>query len=119
MAHAPARYVVCSLCAKPIELKTANTDEKGQAVHEDCYVGYISVQSRILLSTSRGLLVLGTLTSASEAKTSLSRLSQVAIRSLQGPHAILASTPLPKLVCRAADGCAYGKSSRVSTAGGG
>lgn len=82
MAHAPAPYVVCSLCAKPIELETANTDERGQAVHEDCYVAYIAAQSRILLSTSRGLLVLGTLTSAREAEISLSHLSRVAIRSL-------------------------------------
>jgi len=83
MTYIPtARYLVCSLCAKPIELETANTDERGLAVHEDCYVAYIAAQSRILLSTSRGLSVLGNLMSASEVKTSLSHLSRVEIRCL-------------------------------------
>jgi hypothetical protein len=28
----------CSICNKPVDLKTCKTDEGGRAVHEDCYV---------------------------------------------------------------------------------
>ena len=28
----------CSICNEQVELETANTDEDGKAVHEDCYV---------------------------------------------------------------------------------
>jgi len=31
-------FPVCSICNEPVEIKTAKTDSKGQAVHEDCYV---------------------------------------------------------------------------------
>ena len=27
----------CSLCNKPVDLKTAKTNEEGKAVHEECY----------------------------------------------------------------------------------
>jgi hypothetical protein len=28
----------CAICSKPVELRTANTDENGKIVHEECYV---------------------------------------------------------------------------------
>jgi len=28
----------CSICNKPVDLKTTKTDDEGQAVHEECYV---------------------------------------------------------------------------------
>src|SRR5256885_16813233 len=28
----------CPICALPVTLETANTDENGRAIHEDCYV---------------------------------------------------------------------------------
>jgi hypothetical protein len=33
-----SQFAICSLCNEPIELETAKTDEKGNAVHEECYV---------------------------------------------------------------------------------
>lgn len=30
--------VICCICAEPISLETARTDERGKAVHEICYV---------------------------------------------------------------------------------
>jgi hypothetical protein len=63
MAHVKtASYPICPLCTEHVEIETANTDEKGRAVHEDCYVALILAQSRILASTSLSLLVLRALT---------------------------------------------------------
>jgi hypothetical protein len=33
-----ASYPVCPICNEHVELETARTDEKGKAVHEECYV---------------------------------------------------------------------------------
>ena len=30
--------VSCSICNKPIDITTAKTDDKGKAVHAECYV---------------------------------------------------------------------------------
>jgi hypothetical protein len=30
--------LICSVCHKPIHLETSKTDERGDAVHEECYV---------------------------------------------------------------------------------
>jgi hypothetical protein len=30
--------IVCCICAGPIPLEASNTDERGKAVHEECYV---------------------------------------------------------------------------------
>jgi len=39
MTHIPtASYPICPLCSEHIELEKANTDDKGKAVHEECYV---------------------------------------------------------------------------------
>ena len=36
---APKRAaIVCSICSRFIPLETSNTDERGSAVHEECYV---------------------------------------------------------------------------------
>lgn len=36
---APKRAaIVCSICSRFIPLETSNTDEHGNAVHEECYV---------------------------------------------------------------------------------
>lgn len=32
------RTPVCSACKQPIRLEAAETDENGEAVHEDCYL---------------------------------------------------------------------------------
>ena len=59
MAHVKtASYPICPLCTEHVEIETANTDEKGRAVHEDCYVAFILAQSRILASTGLSLLIL-------------------------------------------------------------
>jgi hypothetical protein len=45
MAHIPAvSYPVCPICNQHVELETAKTDEKGRAVHEDCYITLLLVQ---------------------------------------------------------------------------
>ncbi len=31
------RTVSCAICHEPVTLETAKTDERGMAVHEDCY----------------------------------------------------------------------------------
>jgi hypothetical protein len=33
---------MCSLCSKPVSLEDDKTDEKGQPVHEDCYINKLS-----------------------------------------------------------------------------
>jgi hypothetical protein len=33
----PPLAPLCSICHKPVDLKTSKTDSKGQAVHEWCY----------------------------------------------------------------------------------
>jgi len=37
-AQYPQRGIVCCICSGPIPLETSKTDERGQAVHEECYV---------------------------------------------------------------------------------
>jgi len=29
---------LCSICDKPVQLETSNTDEDGKAIHEECYI---------------------------------------------------------------------------------
>ncbi|GEM_PF-2695738 len=36
--HLSPKDLTCSVCARPIALETAKTDETGKAVHEECYV---------------------------------------------------------------------------------
>jgi hypothetical protein len=38
--------IVCSICSRLIPLETSNTDERGHAVHEDCYVRQMVSKSR-------------------------------------------------------------------------
>ncbi|HEV2399378.1 MAG TPA: hypothetical protein VGS27_20695 [Candidatus Sulfotelmatobacter sp.] len=30
--------LLCRVCGKPVPVETANTDDGGNAIHEDCYV---------------------------------------------------------------------------------
>jgi hypothetical protein len=32
------RDILCCICAEPISLENSNTDERGESVHEECYV---------------------------------------------------------------------------------
>lgn len=54
MVHIPtASYPICPFCQEHIELETANTDDKGRAVHEECYVSHlISAQSDVSASNA-------------------------------------------------------------------
>jgi hypothetical protein len=36
--YASQRGIVCCICSGPIPLETSKTDERGKAVHEECYV---------------------------------------------------------------------------------
>jgi hypothetical protein len=38
----------CWICGRPVDLKTAQTDKHGNAVHEDCYVSQIRVATQPL-----------------------------------------------------------------------
>lgn len=43
MPHIPtASYPVCPICREHIELETAGTDDRGRAVHEQCYAAKLS-----------------------------------------------------------------------------
>lgn len=33
----------CSICNKPVDLETAKIDDKGKAVHAECYVLYVAL----------------------------------------------------------------------------
>jgi hypothetical protein len=55
MAHVPnASDPICVLCSEHVELESANTDEKGRAVHEDCYVSHFIEQSRAKMKNASG-----------------------------------------------------------------
>ena len=41
----------CSICHQPVALETANTDEAGQAVHEECYLLNLGIEADPDLST--------------------------------------------------------------------
>ena len=38
MTRADPEIFYCTICYKPVDLKTAKTDEAGEPVHEGCYV---------------------------------------------------------------------------------
>ena len=38
MATVAQPKINCSICNKPVDLETTKTDERGKAVHEQCYV---------------------------------------------------------------------------------
>lgn len=38
MTRSITSKINCSICNKPVDLSTAKTDDKGQAVHAECYV---------------------------------------------------------------------------------
>lgn len=39
--------IQCAICQKPVELETAQTDERGWAVHEDCYMETLQPRRRL------------------------------------------------------------------------
>jgi hypothetical protein len=41
----------CALCNGPVELETCKTDERGRAVHEECYVRKIRANSKTPVSS--------------------------------------------------------------------
>jgi hypothetical protein len=38
------RLPKCAICGTPVDIKSAKTDEKGKAVHEDCYAAMIRLR---------------------------------------------------------------------------
>ena len=38
--------LICRICGKPLAIESAKTDAEGKAVHEACYVGRLTEQSR-------------------------------------------------------------------------
>ena len=38
MAHSSPLEITCAICKKPVDLKTTKTNDRGKAVHEECYV---------------------------------------------------------------------------------
>jgi hypothetical protein len=47
-----SQFPICSLCNEPVEVETAKTDEKGNAVHEDCYVLEMQPESTKYIAVS-------------------------------------------------------------------
>jgi hypothetical protein len=63
MAHIrKASYPVCPLCNEVVEIETANTDEKGRAVHEDCYVAAVTSHHQLMITAEHALSILSTST---------------------------------------------------------
>jgi len=46
-------FPTCSVCNKPVELRTSKTDENGKAVHEECYVVKVTGKQPALHARSR------------------------------------------------------------------
>ena len=47
MGGHPFPEISCTICARPVDLTVdLYTDEKGKAVHEDCYVKHIASSHR-------------------------------------------------------------------------
>ena len=42
------------ICHKPVELETAKTDERGQAVHEDCYLANLKQRRKLRIPGQQG-----------------------------------------------------------------
>jgi hypothetical protein len=40
------RLQFCRICWEPLQLETGKSDEKGQAIHEECYDRQLSAQKR-------------------------------------------------------------------------
>jgi hypothetical protein len=38
IATSPLRFPICSICQRPLGLDNARADERGDAIHEDCYL---------------------------------------------------------------------------------
>jgi hypothetical protein len=38
VVHFFAQQYKCAICNRPVDLKTTKTNERGKAVHEECYV---------------------------------------------------------------------------------
>lgn len=34
----PPFTLICSICCKPVKLESTKTDERGHAIHEECYI---------------------------------------------------------------------------------
>ena len=39
-----SQFPLCLVCKTPVPLETAKTDERGEAIHEECYVLKVKVQ---------------------------------------------------------------------------
>jgi hypothetical protein len=48
------RTTACVICHKPVELETAKTDERGQAVHEDCYLVNLKQRRKLRIPGQQG-----------------------------------------------------------------
>jgi hypothetical protein len=59
---------ICSICNKPIDLETSKTDERGQAVHEECYLRIVKQPPRLPVQKSVSMAVIDFLTAASLPK---------------------------------------------------
>jgi hypothetical protein len=44
----PVWTPTCAVCNGPVELETCNTDERGSAVHEECYVRKMRVKAGLV-----------------------------------------------------------------------
>ena len=46
------KFPLCALCHAHVPLETCNTNERGRAVHEQCYVSYVTCQKVFFTSAS-------------------------------------------------------------------
>jgi hypothetical protein len=47
----------CSICNQPVALEIAKTDDSGQAVHEECYVLKLGVESHLSPRPDRSAMI--------------------------------------------------------------
>jgi len=56
MSHIAAEsYPICPLCSEHVEIESTNTDDKGRAVHEECYVAHTIELFRLTASDGKNL----------------------------------------------------------------
>ncbi len=68
-------YLICALCNEHVVMEAANTNENGKAVHEECYVAYISSRYHSLITIEHALSIVRGVTPQRDATAAIFKLS--------------------------------------------
>jgi hypothetical protein len=44
MAHTPIKSTYCWICGNEVSLRDCTIDERGRAVHEECYIAQVKLE---------------------------------------------------------------------------